>query len=40
MVSLETPACEFDKDAINFSLPGVDGNTGRLKIVPEIKACW
>jgi len=25
MVSLETPVCEFDKAAIDFSLPGVDG---------------
>lgn len=25
MVSLETPVCEFDKDILNFSLPGVDG---------------
>ena len=27
MVSLETPVCEFDKDIIDFSLPGVDGRT-------------
>ena len=27
MVSLETPVCEFDKDIIDFSLPGVDGET-------------
>ena len=25
MVSLETPVCEFGKDIIDFSLPGVDG---------------
>lgn len=25
MVSLETPVCEFDKDIIDFSLPGIDG---------------
>jgi peroxiredoxin len=25
MVSLETPVCDFDKDIIDFSLPGVDG---------------
>jgi peroxiredoxin len=25
MVSLETPVCEFDKPAVDFSLPGVDG---------------
>lgn len=25
MVSLETPICEFGKDALDFSLPGVDG---------------
>jgi len=25
MVSLETPICEFDKLAVDFSLPGVDG---------------
>ena len=31
MVSLETPVCEFDKDAIDFSLPGVDGNNWSLK---------
>ncbi len=27
MVSLETPVCEFDKAIVDFSLPGVDGNT-------------
>jgi|SRR5690554_4064654 len=26
MVSTETPICEFGKPAIDFSLPGVDGN--------------
>jgi len=31
MVSLETPICEFDKDAIDFSLPGVDGKNWTLK---------
>lgn len=31
MVSLETPVCEFGKDAINFSLPGVDGKKWSLK---------
>lgn len=31
MVSLETPVCEFDKEAYNFSLPGVDGKTWSLK---------
>lgn len=31
MVSLETPVCEFDKDAHDFSLPGVDGNNWSLK---------
>ena len=25
MVSLETPVCDFDKDAIDFALPDVDG---------------
>lgn len=30
MVSLETPVCEFDKDAVDFSLPGVDGKTWSL----------
>jgi peroxiredoxin len=25
MVSLETPVCEFDKDIVEFSLPGIDG---------------
>ena len=25
MVSLETPVCEFDQPAVDFSLPGVDG---------------
>lgn len=29
MVSLETPVCEFDKDAIDFLLPGIDGKSGR-----------
>ena len=27
MVSLETPVCDFDKDILGFSLPGVDGKT-------------
>lgn len=31
MVSLETPVCEFDKPAIDFALPGVDGNTWTLQ---------
>ena len=31
MVSLTTPICDFDKPAINFSLPGVDGETWSLK---------
>ena len=30
MVSLETPVCEFDKAAIDFSLPGVDGKKWSL----------
>lgn len=30
MVSLETPVCEFDKAAVNFSLPSVDGKTWSL----------
>jgi len=30
MVSLETPVCEFDAPAIDFSLPGVDGKTWTL----------
>jgi len=30
MVSLETPVCDFGKSAIDFSLPGVDGNTWSL----------
>jgi len=31
MVSLETPVCDFDLDAIEFSLPGVDGKNWTLK---------
>lgn len=31
MVSLETPVCDFDKPAVDFSLPGVDGKTWRLQ---------
>ena len=31
MVSLETPVCEFDKAAIDFSLPGVDGKNWTLQ---------
>jgi len=27
MVSLQTPVCEFDKHAPDFSLPGIDGRT-------------
>ncbi|MCW8899093.1 MAG: thioredoxin family protein [Gammaproteobacteria bacterium] len=30
MVSLETPVCEFDKAAVEFSLPGVDGKNWNL----------
>ena len=30
MVSLETPVCEFGKPAIEFALPGIDGNTWTL----------
>jgi peroxiredoxin len=30
MVSLETPVCEFDKPAIDFLLPGVDGKDWSL----------
>ena len=31
MVSLETPVCEFGKPAIDFDLPGVDGNNWTLE---------
>ncbi len=31
MVSLETPVCDFGLDAIDFSLPGVDGKTWSLR---------
>lgn len=31
MVSLETPVCDFGADAIDFSLPGVDGKTWSLQ---------
>ncbi len=31
MVSLETPVCEFDKPAVEFELPGVDGSTWTLE---------
>ncbi|RLA04550.1 MAG: thioredoxin family protein [Gammaproteobacteria bacterium] len=31
MVSLETPVCEFDKDAIDFSLPGIDNRQWTLE---------
>lgn len=31
MVSLETPICDFGKDAIDFSLPGVDGKQWSLQ---------
>jgi peroxiredoxin len=27
MVSLETPVCDFDRDIVDFSLPGVDGKS-------------
>lgn len=30
MVSLETPVCDFGKDAVDFSLPGIDGKTWSL----------
>ena len=31
MVSLETPICDFDKAAVDFSLPDVDGNIRTLQ---------
>ncbi|MDH5370685.1 MAG: redoxin domain-containing protein, partial [Gammaproteobacteria bacterium] len=31
MVSLETPVCEFNKNAINFSLPGIGGKNWSLQ---------
>ena len=31
MVSLETPVCEFGNAAVDFSLPGVDGNQWSLQ---------
>ena len=31
MVSLETPVCDFGADAIDFSLPGIDGKTWSLQ---------
>jgi len=31
MVSLQTPVCDFDKPAPDFSLPGVDGRTWNLQ---------
>ena len=31
MVSLETPVCEFGRPAVDFSLPGVDGNIWTLE---------
>ena len=31
MVSLQTPVCDFDKPAPDFSLPGVDGRTWTLQ---------
>ncbi len=31
MVSLETPVCDFDKPAIDFSLPGIDNRTWSLQ---------
>ena len=31
MVSLETPVCDFDKDAIDFALPDVDGQIRTLQ---------
>jgi len=34
MVSLQTPVCDFDQPAIDFSLPGVDGSDWNLE-----KAC-
>jgi hypothetical protein len=32
MVSLETPLCDFDKAAIDFSLAGIDNR--------QCEACW
>lgn len=30
MISLETPVCEFNKSALDFALPGVDGKIWKL----------
>ena len=31
MVSLETPVCDFDRPAVDFSLPGIDGKNHTLR---------
>lgn len=31
MVSLETPVCDFGRDALDFTLPGVDGRSWSLQ---------
>ena len=31
MVSLETPVCNFGEPAVDFALPGVDGNVWTLQ---------
>lgn len=31
MVSLETPVCDFDAPAVDFALPGIDGETWTLE---------
>ena len=31
MVSLQTPVCDFGRPAVDFSLPGVDGQTWTLE---------
>ncbi|MDZ7661868.1 MAG: hypothetical protein U5J94_05715 [Thiohalophilus sp.] len=40
MVSLETPVCDFDAPAVDFALPGIDGETWTLEQCRGKTACW
>lgn len=40
MVSLTTPVCDFGQPAIDFNLPGVDGQNWTLEKAKARTVCW